>query len=362
MRNLMRPSARGPVGSALAAAALAAAGGGIAAFLAARTLVRYKRHFDLKGRNALVVGASHGIGREIARELAGRGANVAIVGRNAVKLRAVEGELAHLGVRVMALPGDVTDPDQVGHVVRQVREKLGPIDVLVNNAATIIIGPASQMELKDYHDAMAINFEAPLRFIYEVMPEMRQRKSGRIVNVASFGGKIPAPHLAPYAASKFALVGLSETLRAELSADNVFVTTVCPGLVSSGSSINAVFKGQAELEHKWFTIGDNAPLITITPEKLARKIVHACQVGAAELIAPFPARVQTILHGLFPGINTEMAAVVNAMLPGPSDTNDRVMGRDLEDGLDPLTASRQKRAESKYQKPEDGSKDEDWKK
>jgi short-subunit dehydrogenase len=103
---------------------------------------------------------------------------------------------------------------------------------------------------------MAIHFWAPFYAMQAVLPQMRERGAGRIVNISSIGGKVAVPHLAPYCASKFALVGLSKAMRIELAKDNIFVTTVCPGLMRTGSHVNAVFKGQNEKEFAWFSIGN----------------------------------------------------------------------------------------------------------
>src|SRR5204862_3041411 len=113
---------------------------------------------------------------------------------------------------------------------------------------------------------------------------MRQREKGRIVNIASIGGKIGIPHLVPYCVGKFALVGYSQGLRAELENNGVVVTTVCPGLMRTGSARKAFFKGQSEAEYAWFKISDSLPLLTISAEKAARDILHACQRGDAQAI------------------------------------------------------------------------------
>src|SRR5437764_2101577 len=113
---------------------------------------------------------------------------------------------------------------------------------------------------------------------------MRRRHSGRIINITSIGGKVSVPHLLPYGASKFALVGLSEGLRAELARDGVVVTTVCPGLMRTGSPRNAFFKGRHRAEYTWFTLGDSLPGVSMSAERAARKIIEACRNGTAEVV------------------------------------------------------------------------------
>ncbi|MEJ7710408.1 MAG: SDR family oxidoreductase [Pyrinomonadaceae bacterium] len=140
-------------------------------------------------------------------------------------------------------------------MVQRVTETLGGIDVLINNAGLIQVGPLEVMTLEDYEEAMRTHFWAPLYTILAVLPQMRRRQEGRIVNISSIGGKIAVPHLVPYSASKFALVGLSTGLRTELAKDKIVVTTVSPGLIRTGSPRNATFKGKHREEYAWFSIG-----------------------------------------------------------------------------------------------------------
>lgn len=322
----------------LLGAVAAAVGITTAGFFGVRSIVRNRRHFDLHGTTAIVTGGSRGIGLAIARELIARGANVAICARDEQELAAAEEDLTGRGGDVLSVVCDVTQADEIAEFVNKTRARFGPIDVLVNNAGTITVGPVAHHTLADFRDAMDVNFEAPLLFILDVMPEMRRRGRGRIVNVASFGGKIPSPHLAAYAASKHALVGLSESLRTELVDDGIYVTTVCPGLVRSGSAgPNATFKGNHEAEKAWFVTGDVTPVVSIHPDRLAHQIVDALQNGDAELITPFAASLQSKLHGLLPGVVTEATTWVNRLLPpkvGPEGDRARV-GHTVPDDLLP---------------------------
>src|SRR5262249_29078614 len=144
----------------------------------------------------------------------------------------------------------------------------------VNNAGIIQVGPMETMTLADYQEAMRVHYWGPLYTALAVLPQMKQRRAGRIVNITSIGGKVAVPHLLPYVGSKFALVGLSEGLRAELMKDGILVTTVVPGLMRTGSPRNAFFKGQNEAEYAWFKIGDSIPVLTTSAERAARRIVR----------------------------------------------------------------------------------------
>jgi short-subunit dehydrogenase len=173
------------------------------------------------------------------------------------------------------------------------------------------------MTLEDFEDAVATNFWGPLYTTLAVVPEMRRRGSGRIVNIASIGGKISVPHLLPYSASKFALVGFSEGLRAELAKDGIVVTTICPGLMRTGSPRHAWFKGRHRAEFAWFSISDALPLLSMDADRAARQIVEALRDGDPERVLSLPAELATFVHALFPGLSTRMLDRVNRLLPGP---------------------------------------------
>src|SRR5439155_26253999 len=142
---------------------------------------------------------------------------------------------------------------------------------------------------RDYQESMDVHFWGPLHAMNAVLPLMRARGGGRIVNISSIGGKVGVPHLAPYCASKFALVGLSESAAAELRKDNIYLTTVCPGLMRTGSARNALFKGRNEQEYTWFTLSGSLPGMSQCAERAARRIVNACRWGEPELITSLPA-------------------------------------------------------------------------
>ena len=293
---------------------LLAAGAAVATLLVGRALLRRWRRWDLAGRTVLVSGGSRGLGLIIARELVRQGARVAISGRDEQTLERARAELERTGVAI-AVRADVTKQADVDRMVREVQARLGPIDAVINNAGAIAVGPVEVMDLQDYQDAMDTNFWGPLYVTLAVLPEMRRRRAGRIVNVASIGGKISVPHLVPYSASKFALVGLSEGLRAELARDGIQVTTVCPGLMRTGSPRHALFKGRHQAEYAWFSISDSLPGISMDAERAARQIVSALRYGTAETVLSVPAKLGAKVHDLFPGFTADMLGLVNRLLP-----------------------------------------------
>ena len=243
------------------------------------------------------------------------GARVVISARTESQLRAAERELRDRGGAVLAIPCDVRDHDQVESLVEQVVSRWGDVDVLINNAGIIEVGPLDTMTVEDFHRSMETHCWARLHTVLAVLPGMRRRGWGRIVNIASLGGKRAVPHMLPYAASKFALVGLSNGLRTELARENILVTTICPALIATGSPRNATFKGQHRKEYAWFSIGDSLPLVSMDADVAARKILLACQRGDGEVIIAGAGSPAIWLQSLAPNLVSEFLALVNLLLP-----------------------------------------------
>jgi short-subunit dehydrogenase len=195
---------------------------------------------------------------------------------------------------------------------------MGPIDVLINNAGIIQVGPMESMTVDDYAEAMRTNFFGPLHTTLAVLPSMRRRMSGRIVNISSLGGKVATPHLLPYCASKFALTGFSEGLRAELTKYNIKVTTVCPGLMRTGSAIHAQMRGRRDAEYAWFSATAATPLISVSAERAARRILRGISRGDAEVIIGMPAKAASALHALSAPTTEDLLALIDQyVLPDP---------------------------------------------
>lgn len=295
------------------------AGAAVGGLLLARTLLRRVCAYDLTGKTVLITGGSRGLGLVLAREFAKEGARLAICARDPRELERARADLAARGAEVLAFPCDVSEREQVRELVRLTVKRFGSLDVLVNNAGVIQVGPVEVMTLADYEEAMRIHFWGPLFAIFEALPEMRRQGGGRIVNISSIGGRIGVPHLVPYSASKFALVGLSEGLRAELSKDGIVVTTVCPGLMRTGSPRNAIFKGRHRAEYAWFSISDSLPVTSIRAERAARQIVEACRRGDAELVITTQAKLAVRFRALFPELTADLLSLMNLLLPAARD-------------------------------------------
>jgi NAD(P)-dependent dehydrogenase (short-subunit alcohol dehydrogenase family) len=320
--------------------AILMAGLGLASWLTYR-VHRARTAFRFRGKTVFITGGTRGLGLVIARQLAGEGANLIVCARDPEEVQHARDDLSQRGVRVLAQACDLRFRDRVHDFVEEARRHFGTIDVLINNAGTISVGPVETMTLQDFHDAMASNYFAALHTILEVMPEMRARREGRIVNVTSIGGKVSVPHLLPYSASKFALVGLSEGLRAELAKDGIVVTTICPFLMRTGSPRNALFKSQHRAEYTWFTVSDSIPGIAMSAERAARKILDACRHGDAEVVLSLPGKLAALVHGIAPGLVADVSGWANRLLPGPGGIGSQTaLGRESESALAPswLTA------------------------
>jgi NAD(P)-dependent dehydrogenase (short-subunit alcohol dehydrogenase family) len=307
-------------------------------YVAARELMARATEADLRGQVALVTGGTRGLGLAMARELASQGCRLVICARDGEELVRAGQDLEQLGAEVVVVQCDVADRDDVARMVAAAREAFGRIDVLICNAGVIQVGQVHSMELEDFRQAMDIMYWGVLYPILEVVPEMRQRRQGRIAVVASIGGKISVPYLLPYNAAKFAAVGLSEGLRAELADDGITVTTIVPGLMRTGSYLNAYFSGNEtgrETLYELFTPMSSLPLLTAGGEAAARAFVRAIRRGSAEVIYPPQYGVVARLHGLAPATTTRVLALADRLLPETAPGTQTEPGMDVEDRIQP---------------------------
>lgn len=277
---------------------------------------RARERFSFRDKVVLIVGGSRGLGLWLARELAADRADIALCARDPEELKAAARELEGQGSEILTLPCDATDREEVRRTVKDVLSYFGRVDVVINNLGIIQVGPHETMTLDDYEQAMKTHFWAPLYFIEALLPELRRRR-GRIVNISSIGGKMSVPHLLPYTASKFALTGFSEGLGAELEKDGVIVTTVCPGLMRTGSYVNALFKGKHQKEYRWFATTSVAPLLSMDARRAARKILEAVRRGDREVVLSLPAKIAARFYGAFPDFTVRLMGLVSRFLPAP---------------------------------------------
>ena len=302
---------------------------GLAAAGAALLYRALRPRYSFQDKVVLITGGSRGLGLVLAREFALRGARLAICARDRDELQRAKNDLESHGAEVFDAICDVREQGDVENMVADVRSRFGRIDVLVNDAGVIQVGPLAVQTQKDFENAMQVHFWGPYYAIRAVLPEMRERGEGRIVNISSIGGKIAVPHLAPYCASKFALAGLSSAMRTELMADGIMVTTVYPGLMRTGSHINALFKGQNKKEYALFSIANGLPITSVSAESAARQIADATASGRAELVISPQAKAAVKINALFPEITSAILSATNQLLP-----RDGGIGRDTATGLE----------------------------
>jgi len=301
---------------------------GVGAALVATRLSRARLAISFEGRVVLLTGGSRGLGLVMARQLVDEGARVVLLARDLGELERAREELEARGRgEVLTIRCDVRRRADVRAAVDMVLDKYRSVDVLINNAGVIQVGPLEHMDHEDFENAMATHFWGPLHLILEIAPVMRHRRFGRIVNIASIGGKMAVPHLAPYSASKFALVGLSDAIRAELDPYGIRVTTVAPGLMRTGSPINAQFKGQHDAEYAWFKVASSLPGVTIAAERAARQILEACRYGDPALTITPQAKLAAAANVVLPGAVARAMMLVTRMLPqenGPEGNRTKV--------------------------------------
>jgi NAD(P)-dependent dehydrogenase (short-subunit alcohol dehydrogenase family) len=326
---------------------------GVAAGVTAMQLI-FRKSYDVRGKTVFVSGGSRGLGLLVAREFAARGAKVAISARDGEALERAAADVRKYGNDVLPVETDITIREDAETALDEIRRHLGPVDVLINNAGTICVGPLEVMTIDDYRDSLNTHFWGPYFATMAALPHMQKSRQGRIVNISSIGGKISVPHLLPYCVGKFALTGFSEGLRAALLKDNIYVTTVCPGLMRTGSPRNAFFKGNNEAEYAWFSISDALPGLSMSAERAAKRIVNACVRGDAEIVLSVPAIAAVKFHDMFPGITADLMGIVNQLLPSAHGSDKRAKtGKESFSDLSPswVTALNERAAASNNQIP-----------
>src|SRR5579859_2364754 len=340
------------LGGAAAGTLMAGAAAGIGTVMAVRHgLRRFREHRlrELRGQTVLITGGSRGLGLALAEEFAQFGANVAICARDEQELARTRQQLEDLGAVVCAVPCDVSKPEEVDSMIDSVTRNMGRIDVLVNNAGVISVGPILSQELKDFEEAMNVMFWGTVHPTLAVLPQMLAQGRGRIVNITSIGGRVGVPHLVPYCCAKFACVGFSEGLHAELKRFGIRVLTVVPGLMRTGSHLNAQFKGKHREEFGWFAVSGTNPLASISAARAAKKVVRAICSNRTDLVISWQAKLLAELHGIAPGATQDVLSLINRLLPDASGTTEKKPGHESQSAVtkSPLTALG-KRAARRY--------------
>ena len=306
---------------------------GSLATLGAAAWLGSRPRYDLRGRTVLITGGVRGLGLLLAREFGRRGARLAIVSRTPSDITRAEDDLRADGYDVMAECCDVRDPRAVADLVRLTVGRTGRLDVLVNNAGVIQAAPFEEAQLADFQESLDTHFWGPLYLTREALPYLREAPGGaRILNISSFGGRVGVPLLSAYSSGKFALVGLSETLRAELRRDGILVTTATPGLMRTGSHVKILMRGQHEKEALWFGAGVATPLTSMAGERAARQLVASCVAGRAHATPGLQFRLAEIGQVLAPRFAAALKGLLAGhVLPGPSGTREGQRRRSAAD-------------------------------
>ena len=302
--------------------------------------------YSFAGRTAIVTGGSRGLGFELARQLAAAGARVWLVARSSEALERAAAVLREDGASVETVAADVRNRAEMRHLVDVVAKADGRLDVLINNAGVITVAPFDLAPDEDFENSLATHFWAPLHLIRLALPYLRRDGEGRILNISSIGGRIGVPHLAAYAAGKFALTGLSETLHAELRPFGVRVTTATPGLMRTGSYVNVLLRGNHAREFQWFTAMSATPLTSMRTDRAAAQMLAALRAGRATVMPGAPARVAALAAAVVPNPTAAAASVASRMLPdaedGPASSRTR-RGSDVDPGTVKSVLSEQTR-------------------
>ena len=215
---------------------------------------------DIKNKVALITGGGRGIGRATAIELAKEGVNVGLVGRTLENLEKVKAELEAYGVKVAVATADVSNLDEITKAVESIKSELGPIDILLNNAGISKFGGFMELTPEEWTNIIDVNLKGVYYTTRAVLPEMIERQTGDIINISSTAGERGGPVTSAYSASKFGVIGLSESLMQEVREHNIRVSTMTPSTVATEMA--------AELN-----LTDGNPEKVMQPEDLAELIV-----------------------------------------------------------------------------------------
>lgn len=278
---------------------------------------------------ALVAGASRGLGLLVARELADRGHHVVGLSRDPDALEGARDTMRGWGHDFTPHVADVRDPDRLREVVAEVERELGPIEVAIHVAGVIQVGPVECFDHSHYQQAIDTMLWGPINVTQAVLPGMRERRRGRLGVVTSIGGMISVPHLVPYSTAKFGAVGYTRGLQADLAGTGITATTIVPGLMRTGSHVQATFVGDAAAEYAWFAPGASLPLISMDAERAAAKMVDATLAGKSiALLSPLT-KIGTRAYGLAPHTADLALGVMSRLLPSAKGgTGETVLGHD----------------------------------
>lgn len=280
-------------------------------FIAAKLLKRTLFLTNLRDQVILITGGTSGLGFALMKHLLKENCKVAICARHEEDLEKVKANFSD----VFIMKCDVGDKAQVHDLIQKTIRHFGKIDIVINNAGIIQVGAMESFHREDYKRAMDVMYWGMVNTTLSVLPHMKEQGSGQIVNITSVGGKVSIPHLLPYSAAKFAAVGFSEGITSELRNSNIFVTTIIPGLMRTGSYVNALFQKNNREEFKLFSFISSTPFLTVSADKAARRIILAMKEKRQVKVIGFQARILIELHHFMPNTLSRMFFLTTKVLP-----------------------------------------------
>ncbi|PCC73433.1 Short-chain dehydrogenase [Nannocystis exedens] len=295
----------------------AIAGGALGVAAGAWMISRRRRRITLQGRVVVVTGGGRGFGYAIAREFLRHGCKLAICGRDGEEIARAVAELRRRGADVFGMACDASDPVQVEAFIKGVLDTFGALDVLVNNAGQMFFGPVAELHPDDLEAAIRNILWVHYRPTMAVLPHMRARGFGRIVNITSVAGKIPIPHHAAYVVGKYAATGWSEVLTVELRKDGILVSTITPPPLANGAPLYTHFNGREEEEFKWFARGLTSRWSASSTDRAARIVVDAAIHGDRQRAISPGSWLAARAQGAAPGLMTRIWAGFDRVLPPP---------------------------------------------
>ncbi len=243
---------------------------------------------QLDGKRVLITGGAQGIGMEMALKFAGRGAEIVIADLNEAKLAPAKARIEEAGVAAWAFPVDVTNPQSIASLRARIAAEVGPVDVLVNNAGVVFGGPFTETPLDRHFKTYEVNVLGVVAMTHAFLPDLIERPEAHLVHISSASGLVGLPYGSTYASSKWAVIGFSESIRAELNVmghKHVRSTVVCPSYIGTG-----MFEGA------------EAPKATkiLQPDRLAEKIVRGVERNRVRVLEPWVVKITPLLRELLP--------------------------------------------------------------
>ncbi len=281
----------------------------------------------LKQKKVLITGGTTGLGFELMRQLLKEECRLAICARNTIDLKNIKENFPEVEIFVC----DVGQKDEVEKLMMDVNLVLRGIDIIINNAGIIMVAPMEGFSQEDYEHAMSVMYWGIVHTTFAALPYLKKNNGGQIINITSVGGKVSIPYLLPYSSAKFAAVGFSEGIAAELRKYHIYETTIVPGLMRTGSYINALFQKNDKSMYKIFSAISSAPLLTISAQTAARRTIRAIKSKKVIKVLGVQAKMLIGLHHFFPSLVNRLFSLTANHLPGKDYTQPLSKGKELSD-------------------------------